>query len=174
MNLVQRELRIRTAQPGDVDVLVSWWNDGAVMAHAGFPNGLGITHERVNKQLTENREGVRELLILEDGGVPIGEMNYRAGTSGTAEIGIKICDAAKQNAGRGRRYLTMLLLELFRMGFQKIRLDTDLGNRRAQHVYELLGFRKIGIRYDSWTDQLGNLRSAVDYELLPGELNRFD
>lgn len=174
MDLRQRELRIRTAQAADVQTLIRWWNDGAVMAHAGFPNGLGITAERIMKQLAENRNGIRELLILEDGGERIGEMNYRAGAPGVAEIGIKICEATRQNGGRGRRFLTMLLQELFRMGFQRVCLDTDLNNLRAQHVYESLGFRKTGVRYNSWTDQLGNLRSAVDYELLPGELRPFE
>ena len=52
-------------------------------------------------------------------------------------------------------------------------LDTDLENRRAQHVYELLGFRRTGIRRDCWQDQLGRPRSAVDYELRPEGFRSF-
>ncbi|WP_438446465.1 GNAT family N-acetyltransferase [Gorillibacterium sp. sgz5001074] len=48
-------------------------------------------------------------------------------------------------------------------------LDTNLSNERAQHVYEKLGFRRTAVRIDSWRDQLGNLQSSVEYELLREE-----
>ena len=41
-----------------------------------------------------------------------------------------------------------------------------LTNTRAQHVYELLGFRKIRTNIDSWKDQFGRLQSSVDYALV--------
>ena len=47
----------------------------------------------------------------------------------------------------------------------KIILDTNLKNTGAQKFYKRLGFKEVGIRIDSWTDQLGNLQSAVDFEL---------
>ena len=60
----------------------------------------------------------------------------------------------------------MLIGWLFRNGYQKIILDTNLTNTRAQHVYESLGFRKVRINIDTWKDQLGRLQSSVDYELV--------
>ncbi|MFQ9393642.1 MAG: hypothetical protein ACLR2E_05000 [Lachnospiraceae bacterium] len=33
-------------------------------------------------------------------------------------------------------------------------------------MYELLGFRKVRIKKDFWKDQVGELQSVVDYELL--------
>jgi len=33
-------LLLRQAGPADAPVLHAWWNDGAVMAHAGFPEAL--------------------------------------------------------------------------------------------------------------------------------------
>jgi len=42
---------------------------------------------------------------------------------------------------------------------------TNLKNKRAQHVYEQLGFKKIRINENSWKDQLGIWQSIVDYEL---------
>ena len=50
---------------------------------------------------------------------------------------------------------------------EKRGLDTNLNNLRAQHVYECLGFQKMRVNYDSWTDQLGQLQSSVAYELIP-------
>jgi RimJ/RimL family protein N-acetyltransferase len=54
----------------------------------------------------------------------------------------------------------------FERCYEKIVLDTNLNNRRAQHVYEKIGFTRIGVRERSFVDQLGNPQSSVDYELL--------
>ena len=44
--------------------------------------------------------------------------------------------------------------------------DTMVENKRAQHVYETkIGAKKIGIHENIWKDQLGNLRSSVEYEI---------
>ena len=159
MNLQYRSLTIRTAVSSDAAQLTAWWNDGSVMAHAGFPNGLGTTVEKVIAGLGNGR------LILIENERLIGEACYRKVGEGVAEIGIKICETDCQNRGLGRIILSMLISWLFEQGFEKIVLDTSLTNKRAQHVYESLGFRKLQINYDSWTDQLGNKQSAVDYEL---------
>ena len=64
----------------------------------------------------------------------------------------------------------MLIDFLFtKLQYQKIILDTNLKNQRAQHVYEQLGFRKVQVRENSWRNQLGELQSSVDYELLPDD-----
>ena len=93
MDISLHELRIRNAAPADCRRLADWWNDGAVMAHAGFPNGLGTTPEKVGAQLASESDGSGRTLILERGGRAVGEMNYRLLGGGTAEIGIKICEA---------------------------------------------------------------------------------
>ena len=61
---------------------------------------------------------------------------------------------------------------LFDAGYQKIVLDTNLNNARAQHVYETLGFRRVRVNADAWTDQLGVPQSSVDYELTKNEYRR--
>lgn len=38
MNIKYKEITIRTAVEHDAYTLLKWWNDGNVMAHAGFPN----------------------------------------------------------------------------------------------------------------------------------------
>lgn len=164
MKLEKGNISIRSALAEDAPQLTRWWNDGTVMAHAGFPKGLGITEEEVRRELREDREGVSQRLILQWEGIPIGEMGYRTLDSG-AEIGIKICDAYYQERGIGRIALSMLIRWLFDGGAEKIVLDTNLKNLRAQHVYEKLGFQKTAVHVDSWRNQLGQLESAVDYEL---------
>ena len=188
MYLTNQEITIRNAGQDDAVILAEWWNDGAVMAHAGFPHGLGTTAEKIIKDLASDSDEQRRRLILEIGGKAVGEMSYTIsgdndrnlgfpdhycidslfpGDRGelTAEIGIKICNPDYQEKGYGRRALSLLIRELFRRKVSRIILDTNLKNTRAQHVYELLGFVKQGVRTDSWRDQEGVLQSAVDYAL---------
>ena len=159
--MIQYEnLSIRQAEAFDAKQLAAWWNDGAVMAHAGFPKGLGTTEDEVISLLGKGQ------MVIEENGRLIGECSYRKAADGTAEIGIKLCETDCQNRGVGRKVLSMLIAWLFRNGCSKIVLDTNLTNTRAQHVYESLGFRKVRANIDSWKDQLGRLQSSVDYELL--------
>ena len=100
-------LTIRQAQVDDARQVTAWWNDGAVMAHAGFPNGLGTTEEEVIEGLGGGR-----MVIVESDHL-FGECNYRDIADGTAEIGIKICETDCQNRGIGRKILSMLIVWLF-------------------------------------------------------------
>lgn len=177
MKLEKGKLCIKNAEKEDCKQLVSWWNDGAVMAHAGFPNGLGTSEEKVQKQIAADNDDTRRHLVIWYDGNRIGEMSYaNLGDSleetgedtienRTADIGIKICNPAFQEKGLGKIVLSMLIRELFSRGYTKIVLDTNLKNKRAQHVYERLGFQKVDVRIDAWIDQVGEKQSVVDYEL---------
>ena len=177
MRLEQGKLCIKNAEKEDCRQLVSWWNDGAVMAHAGFPNGLGTNEEKVQKQIAADSDDTRRHLVIWYDGNRIGEMSYAnlgdsleetgedAIENHTADIGIKICNPTFQEKGLGKIVLSMLIRELFSRGYTKIVLDTNLKNKRAQHVYERLGFQKVNIRMDAWIDQVGEKQSVVDYEL---------
>ena len=155
MQLEYNDICIRNATSEDCKQLAIWWNDGKVMAHAGFPLGLNIKAEEIEKQIALDDDATKRRLMI---------VNYNLGDN-IAEIGIKICKTDYQEKGLGRVILSMLIRELFKQGYQKIKLDTNLENKRAQHVYEKLGFSKVAIRENCWKDQLGNLQSAVDYEL---------
>lgn len=171
MILIQDNLVIRSATREDAPLLCAWWNDGEVMAHAGYPNGLGVTVQEVVRNLEAANNHV---LILEIDGEAVGEMNYRTAAEGTAEIGIKICKPDRQEKGFGTHFLEMLIGTLFNEhGYQKIILDTNLSNSRAQYVYEKIGFRKTAVHIDSWKDQLGNWQSSVDYQLTKKEYLEF-
>lgn len=166
MNICYHDICIRDAQQKDCAQLAAWWNDGAVMAHAGFPMGLGTTAAQIAQQIAADTDTTRRRLMVEYQGIPIGEMCFCVSDNTKYEIGIKICEPLYQEKGLGRVILSMLIGELFRRGATLIFLDTDLRNTRAQHVYELLGFQKAGVRLNSWKDQLGALQSAVDYRLI--------
>ena len=69
MELQHGNILLRDATKEDAKQLAEWWNDGAVMAHAGFPNGLGTTEEEVAEDIGTGA------LIIEEAGKPIGEAN---------------------------------------------------------------------------------------------------
>lgn len=167
MELHYKNLTLRTATPADVPQLTAWWNNGAVMAHAGFPNGLGTTVEKETARLNGRR------LVIQEGDRLIGECSQRSVGNGAAEIGIKVCETDCQNRGVGRMVLSMLICWLFDQGYTKVVLDTNLDNLRAQHVYESLGFTKLRVNIDSWEDQLGRPQSSVDYELTEDSFRSF-
>ena len=169
MNISKGNFRMRSATAQDAKLLSRWWNDGKVMAHAGFPKGLGIAEREIVESLEKDNR-FRRRLIIEYDDKPIGEMSYGTPRDEVAEIGIKICDASQQNRGYGTQFLKMLLEYLFiSMRYDKIILDTNLKNERAQHVYERLGFRRIRTNIDSWKNQLGEPQSSVEYEMTKAE-----
>jgi hypothetical protein len=93
-------------------------------------------------------------------------MSFRVKRTNCYEIGIKICDSNLQNKGIGTRALILLIEYLFyELKAVRIELDTMIENKRAQKVYERIGFVKTKTNYNNWTDQLGQLRSSVDFAL---------
>lgn len=164
MYLKNDNLVLRHTTAEDVQILCDWWSDGKIMAHAGFPNGVHTDFNNLMEKI-KNETDISRRLIIEIDSNRVGEMSYSIENE-VAEIGIKICDFDYQEKGYGTKVLKMLIRYLFKeMKAQKIILDTNINNTRAQHVYEKIGFRKIGIRINSWKNQLGILQSSVDYEL---------
>jgi dihydrofolate reductase/RimJ/RimL family protein N-acetyltransferase len=165
------KIAIRYATPEDAKQLCIWWNDGRVMAHAGYPEGLNTTEEVIREQIN-NEDNNRRRLILEVEEKPVGEMSYRL-IDKVAEIGIKICDTTYQEQGFGTTALKLLIEYLFmEVKVTKIVLDTNLNNTRAQHVYEKIGFIKTATHMEAWKDQTGQLQSFIDYELLKEQYYR--
>jgi len=171
MNLTRGNLTIRNAMPADAEQLCTWWNDGEIMAHAGYPNGLGENPENIRKSLSADTDDTHRRHIIELNGNPVGEMNYRNKGGNTAIIGIKICDFTNHERGMGTDLLEMFIDSLFtHYGYEKVILDTDVKNERAQHVYERkLGFKRLRVNENSWHDQLGVPQSSVDYEVVKAD-----
>lgn len=165
MIIKNENLTIRSAEQKDAIILTMWWNDGKVMEHVGFPEGLNQSIEKTIKQIGYNDNNESQLCIIEVDNKRIGETNYKIKAE-VAEIGIKICVPTYQNKGYGTKILKILIKFLFdNYNIEKIILDTNLKNKRAQHVYEKVGFIKLRVNKDSWKDQLGIMQSSVDYEM---------
>ena len=96
MNIHYHDICIRDAEPKDCAQLAAWWNDGAVMAHAGFPKGLGITAAQVEQQIAADTDTTRRRLMIDYQGTSIGEMCFYVSEYTNYEIGIKICEPSFQ------------------------------------------------------------------------------
>ena len=58
MDISKDRIRIRNSVITDCGQLAEWWNDGKVMAHAGFPNGLGITLDKIKRQILQESDEI--------------------------------------------------------------------------------------------------------------------
>jgi RimJ/RimL family protein N-acetyltransferase len=155
--LKHNNILVRYATIHDAKKLCVWWNDGSVMAHAGFPDGINTTEERVRELISkETGETIRRFIIEVDG-ICAGEMNYRNKGGKIAEIGIKICESHQQNKGYGTVILKMFIDFLFDdLRYDKRVVDTKLHNEKAQHVYEKLGFKKVSSDEEAVFYELGS------------------
>ena len=164
--LQYENLILRKTEVTDALQLVSWWNDGRVMAHAGFPNGVGVLIDDVIGMIKKDSDD-RQHFMLEINDNPIGEMHYRKKEDFCAEIGIKICDTRFQNKGLGKKFLSLLIQYLFdKQHYEKIKVNVAANNKKAQHVYERLGFKKYKQPPKKYLDE----KSSIHYELT---LNNF-
>lgn len=161
----KKKVKIRTAAKKDADTILGWWNDGEIMAHAGFPLGLNTTKENVLQNISKN-DDKRELLIVEIDGVPVGELNYKI-KGKIADIGIKICVKEYQNGGYGTEILKHFYKTLFtEKNINKITCDTNLKNIRAQCVYEnKLKMKRVKTVYNCFENQVGEKCSATFFEI---------
>ena len=159
---MDKMLTMRPACAGDAPLLCSWWNNGALMAHAGFPQGIGITEQEIILQMKHDKASHR-LMLLENGN-SVGEAVWRS-RNGIAEIGIKICVPTALNRHLGTQYLQELLRMLFKeYGFEQVVLTTSVENNRARHVYEKLGFVQTAtFSFQTW--QMPHPCNALEYRL---------
>ena len=64
MYIKKNNLVIRSVELRDTEKLNAWWNDGEVMAHAGFPNGLGQPLEETEAEIKAYEGKLSQLCIL--------------------------------------------------------------------------------------------------------------
>jgi len=77
MRIEKDNIVIRSATVDDAIQLNKWWNDGKVMEHAGFPNGLGESLEDTIENIQSKNDELRQLCIIEIDGKAVGELSYR-------------------------------------------------------------------------------------------------
>ena len=177
MFIKKENIVIRNVEIYDAPVICKWWNDGKVMAHAGFSNGLYTNENEVIDQIISfGNSDNSEFAIIEIDGIKVGELSYSV-KNAIAYPGFKICEKAYQNMGYGPKVILIVFDYIFRKekyslmgGIKEIIWDTNLRNKRAMHVYESkIGATRLRINKDSWEDDLGVLQSSVEYSISKDE-----
>jgi len=108
MRIQKDNIVVRSATIDDAIQLNKWWNDGKVMEHAGFPNGLGESLEDTMNNISSWEGKLSQLCIIEIDGKSVGELSYRIKDDNAAYPGWKICDFSYQNQGYGPKIIMML------------------------------------------------------------------
>ncbi len=170
-----KKIVIRSISIEDASTFTKWWNDGVVMESVGFPEGLGITEDKVRedfqKEIRERERGFpehRRFVILDRwteqpvGEISFGKMDYK---KRSCRIGLKIGEPSEQGKGLGKDALRLFMDYLYeRYGLWSIQLDALADNRRAITLYQNMGFEIIEEISDYWTDPEGKSRNVVFLE----------
>lgn len=101
MRIHKDNIIIRSATSDDAIHLNKWWNDGKVMEHAGFPNGIGESLDDTVANIKSWEGKLSQLCIIEIDGKPVGELNYKIKDDNAVYPGWKICDLNYQDKGYG-------------------------------------------------------------------------
>lgn len=89
-------------------------------------------------------------LVFEAGGAPIGYAILAGLTSSNAAIQLVRIALDAPGGGLGRRCCRLMMAEVFdRLGAHRLHLDLFEDNRRAEHLYASLGFRREGLLRDA-------------------------
>ncbi len=139
------KIDIRETSKEDIPHIVRLWNDGDVMRHVGFPEGLGVTEETLieNWLPVVNADAKRKHYSLYHDEIGYcGEAHYRVDPGGNAALDIKLFKKAR---GKGIAYqgLKHAVGHAFSEGNAKMAyVDPHKDNGKALALYEKLGFDK--------------------------------
>ncbi|SDO55497.1 Acetyltransferase (GNAT) family protein [Streptococcus equinus] len=128
--------------------------------------GLGISVSDEEKLLTKVHEDERSyFLVAKEADELVGTCNYcgfrKARLAHRAEIGIAV-KKDYWNQGIGRKLLTRLIALAKQSGLKVLSLEVRSDNSRAIHLYESLGFQKIGT-FKHFMEINGK---AVDFDIM--------
>ena len=131
----------RRADETDRGLLLEWlmaFEQEALPHHRSDP----ADHERtLDRRFSTDASG---LWLWEDGGLPVS----LAGFSGPTPTGIRVGPVYTPPTQRRRGYATTLVADLSQWllgrGYRSCFLYTDLSNPTSNHVYETIGYRRVG------------------------------
>jgi len=135
-------ITINQTSKSDLNNILTLWNDGEVMKFVGFPNGLGMTLEQLQKwyqHIESSRPRINHYSIyhLEIG--YCGETFYAIDELQYASLDIKLFPKAR-GKGIASKALTFAINEAFKHGANKVWVDPNPNNIDAIALYKRLGF----------------------------------
>ena len=137
-----RRTTLRPVTPDDLDLLVGWFSDPGVYA---FWGGAPLDRERVAREFTDTPDPDMEPFIVEEGGRPIGYLQYwYAGGRPDADAGgidlVLIPSARGQGLGpdAARAMVDYLIRE---RGWRRVTVDPAVDNAAAIRAWARAGFK---------------------------------
>ena len=139
------KINIKETSKADLRNVASLWNNGEVMFYVGFPEGLGITLDELEKKWLPwaiNKPKRCHYSIYTEDECYCGEGFYDVDEiSGLSSLDIKLLPSA-QGKGIAYRSLKYVIKKAFLEGGAKaVYVDPHPENKRAWVLYEKLGFK---------------------------------
>jgi RimJ/RimL family protein N-acetyltransferase len=138
-----KKIRIKETSEEDLENILKLWNDGEVMFFVGFPNGLGITLEKLHEWLlwVISKPYRCHYSIYHDEIGFCGETFYNVDPDhGIAALDIKLVPEAR-GKGIAEFSLSYVIQQAFTQGnAKKVYVDPHPNNKKAWKLYEKLGF----------------------------------
>lgn len=173
-----RLTRLRRIEPADIDHLLRWQSDAAVMRWWGqaspLPSRLDLERDITGRFAATD---FSLYLIIETlARQPVGRLDIERvdARHRSAEVMLYIGETAVQGNGYGSDALSAACRYLFEQrSMHRIALTVMADNGRAIAVYERLGFQREGVlRSHLWVD--GTAVDEVAMSLVDGELQEVD
>lgn len=148
MTIRTARLRIRLANDSDIVFVAALWNHPAIMAHAGYPEGLGITPEAVRKKLPRHNESLLDSILVveqENTGIPIGQaMMQSPDETGGSITDIKLLPEY-QRRGFGSEIKRAMISFLFEnTACSHVEATPNLDNISSIRMQESVGAIRVG------------------------------
>ena len=141
---------LRPLEPEDADLHHAWFSDSRVASLMGdLPRSLARRRRRYEATIDEQGDTVFMFMIcrLEDD-LPVGRTDLFEidRTNGSAAFGITIGEPGSWGKGYGTDAVNALVDFAFgQLRLERVWLDTDAHNTRAQAVYTKAGFVREGV-----------------------------
>lgn len=135
-------LTIKETAKVDLANVMSLWNDGEVMHFVGFPDGLGMSMDKMERWLewAINKPARCHYSIYHDELGYCGETFYSVDEHGLAALDIKLLPKAR-GKGIAREALSFAIEQAFGPGQAKsVYVEPHVNNKNAWRLYERLGF----------------------------------
>lgn len=142
LGLNKSSVMISETTKDDLDNIMSLWNDGEVMHFVGFPKGLGITKEKMERWIewAIKKPHRCHYSIYENEIGYCGETFYNVNEAGAAALDIKLFPKSR-GKGIALKALMYAIEHAFNEGKAKlVYVDPHPDNLKAWKLYEKIGF----------------------------------